>query len=146
MDKKFLVISIKPEYAEKIFSGNKTIELRKAMPKVNKGDKIVIYVTDPVKAIWGIGIIDSVVEGSPNVIWKAYNTKTGISRKTFFNYYSNTYRAVGIIISDILKFDEEVKLCDIKKQFPSFSPPQTFKYYTKRQLFRNYKLIQLQVA
>jgi predicted transcriptional regulator len=146
MENKILIVSIKPEFADKIFSGDKTIELRKAMPNVKKGDKIIIYVTNPVKAIRGIGTIDNIVEGTPNVIWKKYNSKTGISKKTFFDYYSNSLRAVGIVISDIFEFKEEVKLEDIKRQVPSFAPPQTFKYSTAGELALKYKLMQFQVA
>ena len=43
-----LLISVKPEFAEKILRGEKTIELRKSAPKkVDIEDYILIYVTSP---------------------------------------------------------------------------------------------------
>ena len=37
-NKKILLLSIKPKYAKKILAGNKTVELRKNKPKIDRGD------------------------------------------------------------------------------------------------------------
>ena len=60
-NKDLLIISVKPKYAEKILRGEKTIELRKCAPKkVGKDDYILIYVTAPVKELWGIYKIEKI--------------------------------------------------------------------------------------
>ncbi len=102
---KVLVVSIKPEYANKIFSGEKTIELRKCVPNVQSGDTILIYVTAPVKAFKGIGKVKNIVEGTPTVIWNNYNKTSGINKQAFFDYYSNTNKAVGILLSEIQELE-----------------------------------------
>lgn len=131
---KVLVVSIKPEFANKIFSGEKTIELRKATPNVQKGDIIIIYVTNPVKAFKGIGKVEEIVQGTPKVIWKNYSKSSGISKETFFDYYSNAYKAVGILLCDIQELESEISLNDIILHLPKFSPPQTFKYSSKAEI------------
>jgi len=49
-----ILISIKPEWVEKILSGEKTIEIRKTMPKCNFPQKVYIYCTKE-KELWGDG-------------------------------------------------------------------------------------------
>lgn len=53
-----IILSIKPKWAELIYSGKKTIEWRKSFPKLNsyedfKIEKVFLYETAPVKKITG---------------------------------------------------------------------------------------------
>lgn len=53
---KAILLSIKPEWAEKIYNGEKTIEWRKSRPKLdrnNRHTRVYIYETAPVKRITG---------------------------------------------------------------------------------------------
>lgn len=47
-----ILLSIKPEYANRIFDGSKKYEFRKHLPQ-KKIDKIVVYSTDPVQRVIG---------------------------------------------------------------------------------------------
>ena len=47
-----IILSIHPKWAAKIYSGEKTIEVRKSFPKQNV-NKVYIYETAPVKKITG---------------------------------------------------------------------------------------------
>lgn len=47
-----IILSIHPEYVEKILAGEKTVELRRLLPRQNV-EKIYIYSTSPVKKIVG---------------------------------------------------------------------------------------------
>jgi predicted transcriptional regulator len=53
MARKTLLISIKPRYAEMIFSGVKTVELRRKEPRVGQGDRMVVYVSSPIMEVTG---------------------------------------------------------------------------------------------
>ena len=46
---KSIMISIQPQYVEKILNGEKTIEIRKTMPKCELPCKVYIYCTKPRK-------------------------------------------------------------------------------------------------
>ena len=50
-EKKYVLMSIKPIYAEFIKNGEKTVELRRVLPKIKYGDVIVVYETAPVQRI-----------------------------------------------------------------------------------------------
>lgn len=50
-----IILSIHPEHAENILSGNKKIELRKKLPKmICLGDRIFLYSTAPQCAVVGV--------------------------------------------------------------------------------------------
>ena len=55
--RKFLFISIKPEFANKIMSKKKSIELRKNKPNADIGDFVLIYSTQPKKSVIGFAKI-----------------------------------------------------------------------------------------
>lgn len=53
---KAILLSIKPEWAEKIYNGEKTIEWRKSRPRLDRNNhhtRVYIYETAPVKRITG---------------------------------------------------------------------------------------------
>ena len=135
---KVLVVSIKPEFAEKIFNGIKSIELRKSTPDVSPGDTVVIYCTDPVKAVLGICLVKEVLKLKPSLMWKNHKQVLGIDQKRYKAYYENSAIAVGIVLTSICKLEKDVSLSAIKKIFPFFQPPQTFRYYKKSALFKAY--------
>ena len=59
-----LLLSIHPEYAEKIFDGTKRVELRRVRPRLQNGDLVIVYVSSPVKAVCGAFRVDNVVAGT----------------------------------------------------------------------------------
>ncbi len=126
-----LLVSVKPEFAEKIFSGKKKIELRKAAPNVSPGDLIVIYSTTPVKAVIGIGEVGGILKMPPSRMWKLHGKILGIDKKRFFQYYEDIQVAVGIVLTSTLKFPNQLSLEEIKEKHPFFHPPQTFRYYNE---------------
>lgn len=131
---KILLISVKPEFAERIFNGTKQIELRKSSPNVSSGDIVIVYSTLPEKAVIGTCVIKEVIKRSPTQLWKMHSDQLGIDKKRYFEYYKDSNIAVGIVLTSIEKFSNKISLDSIKKHFPKFSPPQTFKYLTKWQV------------
>lgn len=127
--RKVMLISIKPEFTEKIFNGSKSIELRKSNPKIFPGDMILIYCTVPVKAVVGFCRVESILKMSPSELWSQHRQHLGIDRKRYQDYYENHNVAVGIVLTDICRFDRMITLESIKEDIPNFSPPQTFRYF-----------------
>lgn len=128
--KKYLFISIKKEFIEKILNGEKSIELRKARPSILFGDHVILYCTSPIKAIVGVAKVEAVISLPPKEMWKLHANKLGIDKKGFDEYYGNSGRAVGIVLTNAKRLDQKIELTRIKKKHPKFSPPQTFKYFT----------------
>ena len=128
-----LLISVKPQFAKKIFNGEKTVELRKSAPlKIKEGAYLLIYVTSPVKELWGICRIDNIIKDNPQMLWEKVGKKSGVSKDEFFSYYNETKNAYGLEISNVKHFYENaVKLDCLKTMLPGFSPPQTYRYIEK---------------
>lgn len=124
-----MLISIKPEFAEKIFNGEKSIELRKATPSVEPGDVVIVYCTLPVKAVIGYCRVEKIIKMAPKQLWLEHQSRLGIDEKRFREYYKNVDMAVGISLKEICRLDDDISLDTIKEKFPRFSPPQTFRYY-----------------
>ena len=66
-----LLLSIHEKYADKIFDGCKTVELRRLKTRLNMGDLVIVYVTSPRKEIVGILEVAKVVALPPDLLWKA---------------------------------------------------------------------------
>jgi len=135
---KLLLISIKEKYVAEILSGHKTIELRKSLPRVKEGDTVIIYTTQPKKAVTAIATVKKILKISPQAMWRDYKNCLGISKPEFDDYYKDSKFAIGIEIYDVIQLDTEILLSAIKTIHPQFSPPQTFKYLDKYRTFRDY--------
>lgn len=129
--KKYLLVSVKQHYTDQILQGSKTIELRKSRPSVSSGDSIIIYCTSPVKAIVGVATIENVITHTPDEMWRLHSRKLGITKSDFFGYYENSDKAIGIVMSHIVRLPEQIQLSSIKQSIPTFSPPQTYRYFVK---------------
>jgi predicted transcriptional regulator len=136
---KFLIISVKPEYAVKIVNHQKTIELRKNVPNVSNGDYVIIYATMPVKTVVGFAKVKRIIKTTPNQMWGENEARLGISKKAFEEYYANSDVSVGIEFNSITKLNVGFSLQEIKKFIPKFTPPQTYKYLSNLQALRLYK-------
>lgn len=128
--RRYVFLSIKEEYAFRILDGSKTIELRKSRPKVSQGDYAIIYCTSPMKAIIGIARIKEVIEHTPMQMWRLHSKSLGITKDDFFNYYKDTRKAIGLVLYDTITFSKRIDLKLIKENHPTFTPPQTYKYFT----------------
>ena len=129
--RKVVLVSIKPEFVDKIFDGSKKIELRKVSPNSMPGDLMIVYSTFPEKAIVGICRIQEVIKSTPQEIWDRHSEILGIDEHRYFDYYSQATKAVGIVIESTRRLKSKIPLKNIKQQLPSFAPPQTFKYMSR---------------
>ncbi len=128
---KIVVVSIKPEFANKIFDGSKKIELRKASPNARPGDLMIVYSTSPEMAVIGVCKIQEVIKTSPREIWEKHSDILGIDEDRFNDYFSESTIAVGIVIENARRLKSKIPLRSIRDKFPEFAPPQTFKYFSR---------------
>ncbi len=141
---RLLLISIKPHYAKKIFKGEKTVELRKSAPRyASKGSYLLIYVTSPVKELWGVCKIENIIKDKPHILWDNIGERTGISKQEFHEYYKEKNNAYGLELKDVKNLlKNSIKLDNLKNMIPGFMPPQTYAYINKN-LISNSKLSEL---
>ncbi|MBQ4441882.1 MAG: ASCH domain-containing protein [Bacteroidales bacterium] len=132
---KYLFIAVKPEYAYKLISGEKDIELRKTKPNVRQGDYVIIYASAPEKAIIGFGIIKGLILCSPKEMWVSYSDRLGIDEQRFLSYYENSNKSVGIELEKI-KAINPIGLEELRSFAPNFHPPQIYRYITNEVVHR----------
>ena len=125
--KKYLFISVKPEFAQKIITKEKKIELRKVRPNVKTGDYVIIYASAPVKSVIGLGMIKQIIETTPKQMWKKHSSVLGIDKARFNDYYNGKERSIGIKIDKIQQITP-IHLEDLRNITPNFQPPQVYKY------------------
>lgn len=118
-----VLISIRPTYANTIFSGQKTVELRRRIPPLKPGQRLWIYVTKPVGAVLGVAEIERIVEGSPEAVWKSCGSRSGIERTEFDKYFAGAEKAHGLVLSNIRK-GNPAPMEFLKDMRPGFHPPQ----------------------
>lgn len=123
-----LLLSIRPKYAAQIFSGEKTVELRRVKPKITKGDTVLVYVSSPTKALLGAFEVDEVVELSPVNLWEKVQFIAGITEAEFVNYYDGSDKAYGIFIKKSWHLDAPLALSNLKTKWDNFHPPQSYRY------------------
>jgi predicted transcriptional regulator len=128
MVSKMLLISIKPKYAELIFEGKKTAELRRVCPKINNGDLVLVYVSSPIKAVYGGFKVDSIMAENPENLWKKIGDCSGITKDEFDLYFKDAKTGFGITFSEIWSLSNPVKLDAISSKWPGFRPPQSYRY------------------
>ena len=63
-----ILMSIKPEYVNKIFSGEKRYEYRKRICK-NNIEKVIVYSSYPVQKVVGELIIKDILYDKKDIIW-----------------------------------------------------------------------------
>lgn len=119
-----VILSIKPEFAEKIFNGSKKFEFRRRLYK-NKNVKVVIvYASAPISKIIGEFEIGSVLHDDLVSLWNTTNEYSGISEKYYLEYFKGKENGYAIAVKKAEKYDKPI--C-IRKTF-GLTPPQSFAY------------------
>lgn len=132
---KAILLSIRPQYADKIFEGDKTVELRRVCPRyIKRGSLVLIYVSSPVKSMAGAFEVDRVVEEPLRELWKMVRDRAGVTHQEFKAYYNGVRKGTGIFFSKVSLLPEPIKLEDLKGQMENFHPPQGFRYATSGEL------------
>ena len=133
MEERTLLLSLRPEFADKVFAGTKKVELRRIRPSVEIHGLVLVYVSTPVRAIVGAFRVRDVIERSPAALWREVREHAGVTRRQYDDYYLGAPKAYGIFLSSVRRFREPVELTDLRKLWPGFHPPQSYLYLNRYQ-------------
>ena len=127
---KKIILSIKPEYANKIFLGEKMFEYRKCIFRDKTVKNVIVYSTDPIRKIIGEFEIDSILHLDLGELWCNTKDYSGISEDFFMNYFKNKSFGYAIKIKN-------AKLYDKPKSIEEYGvkPPQTLVYIEEKPAF-----------
>jgi len=122
-----LVMSMHPEYADRIFSKRKQVEFRKKFSVKWRGCKAVVYGTKPLGALMGEVTLRNVTYGSPDEIWEAFGTMGGCTREEFSGYAGNSDGVYAIELSDAIPYVSPIALAQVSHLInEDLRPPQSF--------------------
>lgn len=133
--KRYLFISVKPEFANKLVTKEKSIELRKIRPQVKIGDYVIIYASSPLKSVVGFGIIKQIIETTPEHMWQNFHLLLGIDKIRFDSYYAGKVKSIGIEVENIRKV-APIHLDKLRTIDPNFHPPQVYRYVSNEDICR----------
>ena len=119
-----VLLSIKPEFAFKIFEGTKKYEFRKAIFKRPNIKTVVVYASSPIQKVIGEFEIEDILNSTPEKIWKKTKDKAGVSEDFFDEYFLDKEVAYAIKIKDVIRYEHPFNL---KEKF-DLLPPQSFAY------------------
>lgn len=122
-----ILMSIKPEYVDKIFSGSKKYEYRKRMCK-EKIDTIIVYSSSPIQKVVGELKIKQVLYDKKTIIWNKTNRYGGITKTKYDKYYENCDYAVAYEIEKAILYNKQKDL----KDFNVKMAPQSYVYITNK--------------
>ena len=115
-----LIISIKPEFVNKIISGEKKFEFRRLIYR-KEVEKIYIYQTLPNSGIIGYFNPGKIIRDTPENLWNNLKEVSGTTEEFFKSYFNDKSEGYAIEIKNLVVFDEPITDNDIKA-------PQSYKY------------------
>ncbi|PHM45909.1 hypothetical protein Xmau_00300 [Xenorhabdus mauleonii] len=120
-----VLLSIKPEFAEKILNGTKKYEFRKGIFKNTSVRSVVIYATKPVGRIVGEFDIETIIEDAPEAVWYKTYEYAGISKQFFDSYFFKKKKAFAIQIGKVKKYSTPIPLDEFGHNIVA---PQSYRY------------------
>lgn len=118
-----ILLSIKPEFVARIFSGDKKFEFRKVIPTAQV-DKIYIYATRPICAVVGYATVSGIISDNPDILWNKTDKYAGIARDFFDSYFSGRAQAHAYCLDNVIKYNVPRSL----SEFGIHKAPQDFVY------------------
>ena len=118
-----MLLSIKPEYVEKILAGSKKYEFRKFRCRVDV-DTIIIYSTSPIKQVVAEVEMLEVVEGDVAEVWQKTKNMAGITKAAYSSYYRGRKIATAYKLGNVKVYDQPRELSNYGLNYV----PQSFAY------------------
>ncbi len=118
-----ILLSIHPEYVEKIIGKSKKYEFRKRRCK-KPITKIIIYETAPVCMVIGEVEVLDVVEDTLDNVWNMTKEFSGITRRFFESYFANQENAVAFHLGKVKKYRKPKTL----QEYGAKAAPQSYMY------------------
>jgi predicted transcriptional regulator len=119
-----VLLSIKPEFANKIFNGSKKFEFRRVIFKSQNIKTIIVYASSPVQKVIGEFEIEEILNDDLNSLWEKTKDFAGIPEQFFFEYFGEKHKGFAIRIKKTKRYKTPLSL---QKEF-NIAPPQSFAY------------------
>ncbi len=118
------LISLHPEFAERILSGSKRVEFRRTRFSCPV-ETVVIYATAPIQRVVGFFDVETFDADRPAALWRRYGAVAGIDARRFAEYFAG--RDTGYAICVARAYALKTPL-DLGEFMGIERPPQSFQY------------------
>lgn len=122
-----VLLSIKPEYAEKIFSGEKKYEFRRISFNLSV-NKVVVYASKPVQKIVGEFEVERIITQNIDDLWESTGHQSCVDKEFYCKYFSGKKLGHAIKVKNPKSYDKYRNLQDYDVK----CPPQSFIYLTNK--------------
>jgi len=129
-----LLFSLKPRFAELIFAGEKTVELRRRIASTMTGREAFIYVSSPVCMIRGGFRVSRVWSNDPETIWNEVAYSAGVGKAEYDAYYEGCGIAHALGLSEVWAHESPAQIEGVREALPEFRPPQSWRYVREPEL------------
>lgn len=122
-----IVLSIRPEHAQKILDGRKSVEIRKSFSTARAPGSCVLYASSPVQAVLGQVDIVRATKLKVHEAWSRFGTRLGCTRRELAAYADDTADVYALELANPVRFHNAVTLAAIRSwaQAPDLRPPQS---------------------
>jgi len=122
-----LLMSIRPQFINKIFHGDKVVEIRKKFNHKWSNRRVTLYSSHPTKAVVGYATIHSVIDDSPSNVWERYGYQLGCSKIEFDNYTAGLNKVFAIQLSNVNPYKSPMLLSQLSWFLDKkLIPPQSY--------------------
>ncbi|MDC6362153.1 MULTISPECIES: ASCH domain-containing protein [Flavobacteriaceae] len=103
-----ILMSIKPNFAQKIIEGEKIVEIRKKFNERWINSYVTLYASSPIKAILGYAKVKEVKCLSPKEVWIQYGGLIGCSKLEYDGYVEKSEKIYAIHFEDIKPYSKPI--------------------------------------
>ena len=122
-----LIMSMSPVFAERIFSGHKTVEVRRRFSTKWIGSRAVVYASSPSRNLLGEALIANIVADDPNRIWNTFENALGCSREEFEQYVGDSPEVYAIVLDRIVPYLHPIPITQLEFMLQKeIHPPQSY--------------------
>ena len=122
-----LLLSVRPQYMDKILSGTKRVELRRKFSSKWLGHMVNLYASGSVRQMVGRATVNRVVCKAPELIWTEFKNEIGCSREEFDKYTAGANEIYALELTEVTPFRVPVSRCEASELLRDrLVPPQSY--------------------
>jgi predicted transcriptional regulator len=120
-----VLLSIKPEFVEKIFNGLKKYEFRRVLFRSKSVSRVVVYASSPLQRVVGEFEVGGIIALQTWKLWQLTKRHSGIKKDYFDDYFRGRETGFAIKIKCPQRYTMPISLQHLCH---AARPPQSFMY------------------